>query len=103
MSAGRPLHEFTKDGLDRARQLRASGLSWKQVNAAMGGRDWHSAIKRADAAEAELNGLPLAYRRGCIARKQGDIRSSCPHPGLSTDRTWWLAGWNDTDLEMGKL
>ncbi|MCY1384120.1 hypothetical protein D9M71_67200 [compost metagenome] len=40
------------------------------------------------------------YREGCEARRNGDSRSVCPY-GLHMlfERSLFLAGWHDTDMQ----
>jgi ribosome modulation factor len=98
MTGHRPLHQYTPESLTRVRELRAEGLSWKQIAAELGGtgENWRSAVKREDANE----GLPLPYRRGRATRLNKESKSVCPYHALTGDRSWWLAGWNDADLEL---
>lgn len=43
--------------------------------------------------------LPRTYHAGREARQAG--QSKCAPGSLSwADRHWWLAGWNDADLEL---
>jgi len=60
--------------------------------------------------------LPEEYRLGQQARRKGLSSSDCPfdmpahyieglgygvgHNQKIIDRHWWLAGWNDQDLEL---
>ena len=43
--------------------------------------------------------LPPPYYMGRKARTENKPKSYPPHYGM-TMRHWWLAGWNDCDMEL---
>lgn len=44
-------------------------------------------------------GNPAVYYDGRIARQKGKPKVS-PFSSISADHFWWLAGWNDRDMEL---
>lgn len=38
------------------------------------------------------------YYQGAAAHRKGLSKAICPHPQMSIQGAWWLAGWNDRDL-----
>lgn len=46
--------------------------------------------------------LPGAYHYGHIARENGKPKTASPYPALSKLWAWWVAGWNDADIEEGQ-
>ena len=44
--------------------------------------------------------LPNNYYDGRTARKTGIEKSCNPHQGMTKSWSWWLAGWNDADMEI---
>lgn len=43
---------------------------------------------------------PTAYYQGRADRQAGRCRLSQPYGHLTVDCGWWLAGWNDKDMEI---
>jgi len=43
---------------------------------------------------------PPAYYQGRADRQAGRCRLSQPYGHLTVDCGWWLAGWNDKDMEI---
>jgi ribosome modulation factor len=43
---------------------------------------------------------PAAYYQGHADRQAGRCRLSQPYGHLTVDCGWWLAGWNDKDMEI---
>jgi ribosome modulation factor len=43
---------------------------------------------------------PTAYYQGRADRQAGRCRLSQPYDHLTVDCGWWLAGWNDKDMEI---
>lgn len=81
--------------------LREQGLTWKQVAIELGGTEhsWRGLIARR--AELAEQNNPDPYNKGSIARTRRRHKSSCPYPAHTCDSSWWLAGWNDRDMEIG--
>lgn len=47
----------------------------------------------------ESHDIPQAYHDGAIARREGEEKHA--PPWLSAQgRSWFLAGWNDKDIEL---
>ena len=44
---------------------------------------------------------PLSYFQGREARDK-DMAKIVPSTYKNTDYWWWLAGWNDRDMELNK-
>lgn len=43
-----------------------------------------------------------AYDAGRLCRVIGNDKKDCPFGRVELQlRTWWLAGWNDVDIELG--
>lgn len=42
-----------------------------------------------------------AYLAGRTARQKRVHKNNCPHPWATQIWAWWLAGWNDEDIENG--
>jgi len=42
---------------------------------------------------------PDSYHRGRLAREEGRAKIA-PATCKNTDYWWWLAGWNDRDMEL---
>lgn len=45
--------------------------------------------------------MTMVYMEGKIARSSGKGQSANPWSYLTTAWSWWLAGWNDRDMEIG--
>lgn len=43
--------------------------------------------------------MPTPYRRGMQAREQMKAKAVNPYTAFSREWAWWLAGWNDRDME----
>lgn len=44
-----------------------------------------------------------AYRNGRASRDNGELKSSCPFDNTEMNlKHWFLAGWNDKDMELDK-
>jgi len=43
---------------------------------------------------------PSAYQWGRDEREASVAKCACPYPYLSPNWAWWLAGWNDKDIEI---
>ena len=43
---------------------------------------------------------PGSYHLGRTQRQARAAKLACPYPFLSSDWAWWLAGWNDMDIEI---
>ncbi|MEQ6925596.1 hypothetical protein AAUI01_08230 [Pseudomonas mosselii] len=43
---------------------------------------------------------PAAYYLGRACRDNGQSKHSQPYGWMTADCGWWLAGWNDRDLEL---
>ncbi len=43
---------------------------------------------------------PQPYYQGRTARADGRCRAYHPHPEMTVDSAWWLAGWHDCDTEL---
>lgn len=44
-----------------------------------------------------------AYRDGRLMRSEGESKSLCPFGEAELClKHWWLAGWNDKDMEASK-
>lgn len=45
--------------------------------------------------------MPAAYYNGRFERSRNKPKSP-PYPALSKLWAWWVAGWNDADIEEGQ-
>lgn len=43
--------------------------------------------------------MNTAYAKGRWARANGRQKECNPHPHMTSKWAWWLAGWNDRDME----
>lgn len=41
------------------------------------------------------------YCEGCSERQSGRGKTANPWPYMTEAWSWWLAGWNDRDMEIG--
>lgn len=96
------VNPYTKDEIDTAKRLRASGIKWKQIASMYGGsgENWRDAVRRRDAKEKEQeDGSQKAYSFGAKARKL-QLKKLPPYPYMTNLWSFWLAGWNDTDMAL---
>ncbi|WP_420825800.1 ribosome modulation factor [Pseudomonas typographi] len=42
----------------------------------------------------------MAYYNGRAARRQNTSKLACPFTPVTYLGSWWLAGWNDMDIEL---
>lgn len=40
------------------------------------------------------------YEAGAAARAKNIHKNNNPHAYMTSRWAWWLAGWNDTDMEL---
>jgi ribosome modulation factor len=51
----------------------------------------------------EFDEPPLEYHDGQLACLKGVKKRDCPYGALQLQkRSWWLAGWNDIDIELSQ-
>lgn len=46
---------------------------------------------------------PVFYGQGQRARQMHEAKDTNPYARNSPAAAWWLAGWNDTDIEAKNL
>lgn len=44
--------------------------------------------------------IPAVYYEGRSERGRGAAKLACPYSPISVKGGWWLAGWNDMDMEI---
>jgi hypothetical protein len=47
--------------------------------------------------------LPGAYYDGKSERRRNQAKDTVPHKPMTRLWAWWLAGWNDCDIELTRL
>lgn len=80
--------------------LREQGLTWKQIANELGGTEhsWRGLIsRRLDLVDKNQ---PEAYQKGQVARTRSRAKKACPYEAYTQNWSWWMAGWNDQDMEV---
>lgn len=49
----------------------------------------------------EREEYPSAYYLGRSVRNDGESQAANPYSFMTRLWAWWMAGWNDRDIEMG--
>lgn len=43
--------------------------------------------------------MTAVYREGIEARDLNQTKNANPYPAITEQWAWWMAGWNDRDME----
>lgn len=90
------LCQYAPEVVEKAIDLRQQGRTWKQIALELGGTDqsWRMLVQR------RAEGTNTHYLVGRNARDMGREKAACPYSHMTCDGSWWLAGWNDRDIEV---